>query len=168
MNWIKALLLITLLTGSQGLYSQELPPLKHVKLHKKSHFKATEQLTLKVIEYLFDTPADKNNHSRAEAGEFLIKWMNGTPDFTFHLDEKETDFFNTDADLMLMYMAGLTKFTMANPSVKDQKTLVLGTMNIVLPYFNQQENKTSWPVSLWQLNEAYQKGKLETFLYGKR
>ncbi|RZL47566.1 MAG: hypothetical protein EOP00_11565 [Pedobacter sp.] len=146
-------------------YSQELPKLQHVKLNKKAHFKDTEPLILKVIIYLFETPIDKRNKSRSEAGQFLISWMNGTPNYTFYLDERETNYFNTEADLMLMYMAGLTKFTLENPTIKDQKTLVLGSLQLLLPYLNNQENKKSWSADLWQLNEAYQKQKLEKFLY---
>lgn len=161
---VKTLFLILFIISVQHSFAQELPNLKHVKLNKKAHFKATEQLTLKVVDYLFETPIDKKNRLRTEAGQFLIDWMNGTPDYTFRLDEKETNFFNTDADLILMYMAGLTKYMLNNPQVKDQKTQVLGAMTIVLPYLNQQEDKKTWSVSLWQLNDANQKGKLTDFL----
>lgn len=146
-------------------YSQELPQLKNIKLNKNSHFKDTEPIVLKVINYLFETPIDKKNKARTEAGQFLVKWMNGTPEYTFYLEEKETNFFNTDADLMLMYMASLTRFTLANKTIKDQKPLVIGAMRLVLPYLNQQQNKKNWSNDLWQLNEASQKGKLEEFLY---
>lgn len=151
--------------GISYSYSQDLPNLKHVKLKKRSNYKGTEQLVLKVTDYLFATPIDKKNTSRTEAGQFLIKWMNGTPEYTFLLEEKETNFFNTDSDLMLMYMAGLTKYTLENPTVKDQKVLVLGTMQLILPYLDKQNSKKSWSALLWQLNEANQKGKLEEFLY---
>jgi hypothetical protein len=147
-------------------YAQELPNLKHVKLNKKSQFRSTEQLTLKVIAYLFETPINKKNKSRTEAGQFLLSWMNGTPDYTFYLEEKETNFFNTDSDLLLMYMASLTKYTVENPSIKDQKSLILGAMSILLPYLNQQEDKKSWSKDLTQLNEAFNAGKLEAYLFG--
>jgi hypothetical protein len=146
-------------------FSQELPNLKNIKLNKKAQFKGTETVVLKVTDYLLHTPINKKNNLRTEAGQFLIKWMNGTPDYIFYLEEKETIFFNTDSDLMLMYMASLTKFTLENPLIKDQKSLILGGMNIVLPYLNQQENKTSWSKELWQLNDANLKGKLKEYLY---
>lgn len=146
-------------------YSQELPNLKHIKLNKNAHYKDAEPTALKVTTYLFETPINKKNSSRTEAGQFLIKWMNGTLDYTFFLGEKETNYFNTDSDLMLMYMAGLTKFTLENSTIKDQKELVLGTMRLVLPYLDKQEDKKSWSKELWQLNDANQKGKLEEFLY---
>ena len=163
---MKKVILFFLLTLSLSYsYAQELPNLKNIKLNKNSHYKDTEPIVLKVVNYLFETPIDKKNKARTDAGQFLIKWMNGTPEYTFYLEEKETNYFDTDSDLMLMYMAGLTKFTLENKSVKDQKALVLGTMTVTLPYLNNQENKKSWSKDLWQLNEANQKGKLEQFLY---
>lgn len=161
---IKYLFFLLLFSPFFRASGQELPPLKNVKLNKKAHFKATEALTQKVIAYLFETPIDKKNKSRNQAGQFLLNWMNGTPDYTFYLEEKETNFFNTDADLMLMYMASLTKFQLDHPNIKDQPKIVLGAMKILLPYLNTQDNKKSWSSSLWQLNDASQKGKLEEFL----
>lgn len=151
--------------GISSSYSQDFPNLKHVKLNKKSSYKGTETIVLKVTDYLFATPIDKKNASRTEAGQFLIKWMNGTPDYTFLLEDKEVDFFNTDSDLMLVYMAGFTKYTLENPTIKDQKALILGTMQLILPYLDKQNSKKSWSTKLWQLNEANQKGELEEYLY---
>lgn len=159
------LFFIVLILSTCYCFSQDLPNLKHIKLSKSAHFKNSVPIILKVTTYLFETPINKKNTSRTEAGQFLIKWMNGTPDYTFYLEEKETNFFNTDSDLMLMYMAGLTKFSVENKEIKDQKAIVIGAMQLVLSYLSQQENKKSWSAELWQLNEANQKGKLKEYLY---
>lgn len=161
----KELLLFFLLCSSLSSFAQAAPNFKQIKLNKRAHYKDAEQTVINTINYLFATPIDEKNKARADAGQFLLKWMNGTPDYTFHLGEKETNYFNTDADLMLIYMAALTKFTLANKNIKEQKTLILGTMNIVLPYLNNQAFKKTWSVDLWQLTEAHQKGRLESFLY---
>lgn len=161
----KAILFLLFFSTTLYCSSQELPNLKSIKLNKNSQFKGTEPLVLKVVAYLFETPIDKNNEARREAGQFLIKWMNGTPQYVFLLEEKDTDFFNTDADLMLIYMASFAKFSLENPSQQDQRNKVLGAMQMALPYLNKQENKKSWSKELWQLNDANQKGKLEQYLY---
>lgn len=154
-----------LLLGMGYAYAQDLPNLKHIKLNKTAHFRNAEAVTIKVVDYLFQTPIERGNKSRIEAGRFLIDWMNGTPDYTFYLEEKETNFFNTDSDLTLMYMASMTKFMLENKSIKDQKAIILGSMGLLLPYLNKQENKKSWSKELWELNDAYQKGKLAEYLY---
>lgn len=161
----KDLLLIFLLCSSLSSFAQVVPNFRLIKLNKRVHYRDAEPAVINTITYLFNNPIDKKNKLRADAGQFLLKWMNGTPDYTFNLGENETNYFNTDADLMLMYMAALTKFTLANKEIKDQKTLILGAMNIVLPYLHNQEYKKTWSANLWQLTEAHQKGTLENFLY---
>lgn len=164
---MRKLILFLLLFSASMLnsYSQESPKVKHIKLNKKSHYKSAEPEVLKLVNYLFETPIDSKNYTRKEAGEFLIRWMNGTPDYVFVLEDKEINYFNTDADLMLTYMAGLTKFTLQHPTIKDQKQLIIGTMKLVLPYLDQQVDKKNWSNQLWQLNDANLKSRLEGFLY---
>ena len=162
----KYFLLVLFLSVAQ-CYAQTLPSLKNVKLNKKVNYIETEPLVIKVVDYLYATPIDKKNPSRTEAGQFLINWMNGTPVHYFYLEEKQTDFFNTDSDLMLVYMAGFTKYVLQNPSVKDQKILVLGAMGLTLPYLDKQEDKKSWSKELWQLVDAHKRGMLEAYLYQK-
>lgn len=156
-------LLLSLQTGLS--YGQELPNLKGVKLNKRASYKQAEPTVLKVIDYLFQTPADRRNKSRNDAGQFLVNWMNGTPDYVFYLEEKETQFFNTDSDLLLMYMAALTKFSLAHPAVKEKQEQALGAMNLVLPYLYQQSDKKTWTKELWRLYDASKNDKLKEFLY---
>ncbi|RZK92733.1 MAG: hypothetical protein EOO98_02020 [Pedobacter sp.] len=156
-------LFISFLTATS--YGQELPNLKHVKLNKKASYKNAELTILKVVDYLFKTPIDKRNKSRNNAGQFLVDWMNGTPDHIFYLEIEETSFFNTDSELLLMYMAALTKFSLDHPTEKEKRTQALGAMNLVLPYLYQQSNKKTWTKELWQLHDAYKNGKLKEFLY---
>ncbi len=158
------LFFLLVIVGFLTVFGQEIPKTKNVRLNKNIHFKITEPLVIKITNYLFETPINKNNNNRNEVGQFLIKWMNGTQDYTFYLAEKETNFFNTDADLMLMYMAAITKFVLDNKNIRDQKEIVYGTMQLVLPYLNQQSDKKCWSKELWQLNDAQQNGKLKEYL----
>lgn len=150
---------------SLNVFAQELPNLKHIKLNKKISYKQAEPTVIKVVDYLFQTPIDRKNKSRNNAGQFLVDWMNGTPDYVFYMEERETSFFNTSSDLLLMYMAALTKFSLEHPSVKEKQEQALGAMNLVLPYLYQQSEKKTWTKELWQLYDAHKNGKLEPYLY---
>ncbi len=144
---------------------QELPNLKDVKLSKRIDFKNAESVVTKVVEYLFHTPIDSKNKARNEAGKFLVDWMNGTPDHVFYLEEKETSYFNTNSDLLLMYMAALTKFSLMQPTEKGKRQQALGAMNLTLPYLYEHSDKKSWSKELWQLYDASINGKLNELLY---
>ncbi len=156
-------LLFSIKAGSA--YGQELPNLKSIKLNSQASYKHAEPTVSKVIDYLFKNPIDKRNKSRSNAGQFLVNWMNGTPDYIFYLEEKETSFFNTDSDLLLMYMAALTKFSLEHPTEKEKQTQALGAINLVLPYLYQQSDKKTWTKELWQLYDASKNGRLKEFLY---
>lgn len=163
----KTFLLIFLFCCFQAAssFGQELPNLKNVKLTKKASYKHAESTIIKVVDYLFQTPLQKRNKSRNEAGKFLVDWMNGTPDYVFYLEERETSFFNADADFLLMYMAALTKFSLAHPTEKQKKEQALGAMQLALPYLYQQSDKKTWSKELWQLYDAAENGKLKEYLY---
>ncbi|WP_113662042.1 hypothetical protein [Pedobacter nanyangensis] len=163
----KTLLLIFLFFPLQASFSfaQELPNLKNVKLNKRASYKHAESTVSKVVDYLFRTPMQKKNRDRNDAGNFLVDWMNGTPDYVFYLEERETNFFSTNADFLLMYMAALTKFSLANPTEKGKQQQALGAMQLVLPYLYQESDKKTWPKELWQLYDASENGKLKEYLY---
>ncbi|MGE6220342.1 hypothetical protein [Nubsella zeaxanthinifaciens] len=144
---------------------QELPNLKGLKLNRRADFKNAENTVAKVTEYLFQTPIDTKNKARNEAGKFLVDWMNGTPDHVFYLEEKETSYFNSNSDLLLMYMAALAKFSLAQPLAKEKQQQALGAMNLTLPYLYQHSDKKTWSKELWQLYDASKNGKLKEFLY---
>jgi hypothetical protein len=157
-------ILILFLSYVNFCSSQEFPSLKHIRLSKNAHYKSAEPTVLKLIDYIFETPINKKNLNRQNAGQFLVKWMNGTPDYTFYLEEQEIQYFDNDSDLFLVYMAGLTKYTLLNKEIKDKHQLNLGALNLILPYLEQQEDKKLWSIKLWQLNDAFKQGKLQTFL----
>lgn len=161
---LKILLSFLLLISTSFVFAQELPNLKHVKLRKKTHYKDVEPIVIKVTNYLFSTPIDDKNNARREAAQFLMKWMDGTPYEIFLLEDKQTHFFNTDTELMLIYMAGLAKFSLENKGIKDHKERTIGALQLVLPYLDQQTTKETWSKELWQLMDSYKKGKLKEFI----
>lgn len=165
MKKLTCILLIITSFYTLHAYGQELPHLKGIKLNRRTDFKAAESTVAKVVDYLFETPIASKNKARNEAGKFLVDWMNGTPDHIFYLEEKETSYFNSNTDLLLMYMAALTKFTLAQPDEKEKQQQALGAMNLVLPYLYQHSDKNTWSKELWQLYDASKNSKLKAFLY---
>ncbi|RYY34289.1 MAG: hypothetical protein EOP46_13870, partial [Sphingobacteriaceae bacterium] len=89
--------------------SQDLPPIEGIKLDGSEVFKLNEQLVLQTADYLLTTPVKENDIDRLKAVQFLMKWMEGTPDHTFTISEYPTKFFSYNVDLMSVYMASLCK-----------------------------------------------------------
>lgn len=152
------------LLGFSICRAQDLPNLKAIKLNKSTNYKAAEPTALKVSNYLFATPIDRRNRQRIEAGNFLMRWMNGTSDHVFYVEDREMNLFGFDSDVLLMYMAALTKFILEHPQIKDKDEQAAGAIAIVLPYLHKESDKKKWPNILWRLNDAYQQHKTVEFL----
>src|SRR3978361_1966855 len=95
-------ILLTLLIVITGLaaFSQSLPQTDSVTLVTKEDYRAAEPVVLQACNYLLSTPSDQNNPSRLKAGQFIFKWMEGTPDFTFTMGQNILSYIEADLDLM--------------------------------------------------------------------
>jgi hypothetical protein len=72
-------------------------------------FKSAEPEVLAAANYLFANPADLDKDKRLAATQFIMKWMEGTPDFTFAIDAEAMTLTEGSADLLGLYLAGMTK-----------------------------------------------------------
>lgn len=160
----KILLICFLIAATAGtLFAQSLPQFGQFKLEKGNDFKLADSAVLQSANYLLATPIDENKESRVAAAQFLMKWMDGTPDYTFTLDENSTKYFLQNTDLMIVYMASLTKYAMQNKP-RTSKTITINAIKMLLAYINNPANNVKKDSGLKQLSAANDKGELESFL----
>ena len=163
---MKKLFLICLLgiCITTSLSAQNLPQYDNIKLEAKEDYKRADSVVLQASNYLLTTPIDKTNIGRLKSMQFLIKWMTGTPDYSFSLDENTVKYFVNDADLMGTYMAALSKSALQNKPGTDNKTLTLSAVKILLVYMNNTNNNVTVTDPLKKLSEANDNGQLVSFL----
>lgn len=142
-------------------YSQDYAKYESIKLDSKEDFTKEVNLTaLQACNYLLSVPLDSKNESRIYTSRFLMRWMTGTPDFTFNLDETATNISKSNEDLLIVYLASMAKYCLENPGEsKNQKTVKLNTVLTVINYCDSQKIKMSG--ELKKLNKAREKGELE-------
>lgn len=144
--------------------SQDLPPIEGIKLDGSEVFKLNEQLVLQTADYLLTTPVKENDIDRLKAVQFLMKWMEGTPDHTFTISEYPTKFFSYNVDLMSVYMASLCKSELEDKPV-NTNDLILDATKIFLRYVNEPTYyKTKLSKDVKRLSAANDKGELKAFL----
>jgi hypothetical protein len=91
--------------------------------------------------------------------------MSGTPDFTFTLDKKISKNLRGDDDLLGLYKAAMTKYSLQNKSSsKDSKSVNLNALVLVLEYCCDAKNNVRMSDHLKKLQMASEKGKLEEAL----
>jgi len=160
----KAICTLLLIFAAFYSFSQSMPPVDGVPLVTAQDYRTAENVVVQVDGNLLSTPIDKANETRLYAGLFLMKWINGTPDFDFTTEQKPLKYLKKDADLITVYCAALTSFTLQYRSVKDHKALTVNAVKAFLDYVNNANNHVVLTKNLKKLSDANQQGTLEKFL----
>lgn len=162
------LFLFFFLLGAQSLWAQ-LPDFNSIPLDKKEDYNgAADEAALKAARYLLSSPMDKEDIDRLRSTAYVIRWMTGTPNYTFSLGGQVMRFTKKNDDLLSVYMAALTRAALENKDeAKDEEKLNLRAIKLLLDYAKVKENKVKINAELRKAIEAYDKGELEAYLNKK-
>lgn len=160
------LLSILLFSTVNSVFSQSLPKYDEIKLETKEDFNdSTNNAALQASNYLLSTPMDSKSISRLKSLQFIIKWMSGTPDFSFTLDEQATKFAKNNDDLLGIYMAAMTKYVLENKTESNnQNKIKLNAVKLIIQYSKDTKNNLKINKELKKAIEADANGKLEDYL----
>jgi hypothetical protein len=161
---MKKLLLILLLTTVTGkLFAQVVPAFDQYKFNADSDYKVADSIVLQTANYLLSTPIDQNESTRLKAGHFVMQWVEGTPNYTFALEQNAIRYLSDNVDLMLLYVTSMAKYALVAHS-NDPKANTINGVKVLLTYINNSANNVKMDKSLKRLSDANDKGKLERFL----
>lgn len=164
---MKRLIFITWLGLLSSLaFAQTLPDFDAIKLETKEDYNSiADNAALQAADFLLTTPLEKDNISRLRSLQYIIKWMSGTPDYNFTLDEQATKFAKKNDDLLGLYMAAMTKYVLENKAdAKDQDKVKLNAVKLIIAYAKDEKNKVRLNAELKKAIEADDKGKLSEYL----
>lgn len=159
---MKHIFVVLLLLCCNSLFAQTLPDFDKIKLEKGSDYKDAEPAVLKAAAYVLTTPLKEKDSNRSKSLAFIIKWMSGTPDYTFAIDETATTMSKDNAAVLGLYLAAMTQYCLENPaSATDQKAVELNAVKKVLTYCENPANNVVMTKQLKKFSEANKKGELE-------
>ena len=148
-----------------GLNAQDYSALKDIPLTNKKDCAAAEDKVKECSTYILTTPMDDDNHNRMDAIQFLLRWMEATPDFTFDLDQTLADLAQTNESLVGVYMACMSKFVLENRSdSKDKGEVKYQAVLLLLDYVQKPENSVEIEGELKNLINAKKDGTLKDYL----
>jgi hypothetical protein len=160
----KIILLLCLFASNYG-FSQSLPNYDNVKMEVKSDYVEADKVALVAANYLLSTPYEKNDLNRLKSLQFIIKWMSGSPDFTFTLDDVASKITKGNDDLLGLYMTSMSKFALENrAAAADAKVMKVNALKILISYCENEGNNMKMSKQLTKLAEANKKGELEKAL----
>lgn len=161
---MKLITLILALLLSKLTFAQSLPNFDIIKLEKASDYKPAEPFALQTANYILSHPFDRNNKDLMNSLQFISKWMNGTPDYSFAAFDMEEK-IGSDRDILGLYMIAKAKYILENKAnAKDAKLVKLNAVTLLLDYCSKKDNLVRMTKQMKKLAEAREKGALEQAL----
>lgn len=163
---MKKIFLAAALLLSVYVNGQTVPDFDLIKLEKTADYKAAEPFAFQTVVYLLSTPVGKDNsENRLKSVQFLVKWMSGTPDYSFVMDETTAKIGGDNKDIFGIYMAAMIKYSIDNKAMaRDSKQVKLNAISMLLDYCENKNNHVKMSKQLKKLSEAKAKGTLEQAL----
>lgn len=115
---IKTLLLSILLLSSATTFAQNQELLDGLPTTKEE-FIASEKKVLATIDWLENTPIDQEPGKRKLQNAMLVSWLTNSPTVTLEINADVLTFTKKNADLLILFMGGWTRFSLQNGYSKD-------------------------------------------------
>lgn len=162
----KIFLLATTLLWAMLCFSQNVPNYSSIKLETKEDYnQAANDAAHQAANYILSTPVDKHNMNRLQSIVYLLKWMTGSPDYSFAIDEEITKLAKKNDDLMAVYMAAMAKYVLENKTESTNANKVkLNAVKLVVDFSKDTRNNVKQTSELKKLIEADNNGKLAEYL----
>lgn len=140
-------IIVQMLIGN--VIGQDFSKLDAVKFQTAQDYKKAESTVLECSNYLLNNPAKQNESNRMYAIQYILKWMGGTPDYTFSIGEETVELTKGDENLLPIYLAALTKTVLENPTKTfTENEMFQNAKELLVNYCSKPENeiKASKPI----------------------
>ena|ERR1035437_9697161 len=150
---------------SLNSYSQDYSTLKDIPLTATDDFTKAETKVLECSKYMLMTPMDDNNLNVKYSVQFLLKWMTGTPDYSFNMDETTGEMTKSNPMLLGLYMACMTEYTLEHKDkAKDDNAVKYNSVWRFLNYCELASNNVKINSGLTKAIKAKKEDKLKEYL----
>jgi hypothetical protein len=148
-----------------GCNAQDYSKLKDIELKDKEDYSKAEDKILECSKYVLTTPMEDDNTNRTNALQFLLRWMDGTPDYTFNLDETVGKLAQTSDALLGVYMACMCRYVLENKDkAKDDKDVKYNSVLLLIDYAKDPNNKVEISGELENLIRAKDENRLKEYI----
>jgi hypothetical protein len=162
LNVIKTILLVVFFSSSLSVNAQQ-KNFQELELNAKSDYKKNEHKVKEMAEYILSMPVNKEENSKI-ASRNILKWMTGTPDHDFIIDNSIMELSKKNEDLLFLYMAAITKAALSNNEKKNPMELKLSAFEILLDYCALEKNAVKANKELKKAMQARKDGNLNQYL----
>ena len=123
-------------------FGQNFTELANYEFKSVESYKAQENNILLCANYLFNNPINKEELNRQISIQYIMKWMMGTPDYTFDIGKDATELTKGSTDLLALYMAAMSKVVIENKGeVLTGDDIYMQSEEILVNYCANTDNK---------------------------
>lgn len=132
-------------------------------LKKAGDFAQYEKDVIGAVNWLMDTPVDAQPDKRKEVNKFLVEWISGSPNVSIEIKQEIVTFMSPNADLLVIYMGGWTKYVLETKDTDKQKGTLNG-LEYVIQFYQKNKDKLKRDKNVEKYIGMKEKGKLEDFV----
>jgi hypothetical protein len=165
---MKIVLASLLIFTSLSIFSQSKSQYDNVFLATASDFRRAEPQVILASDYVYSNPVEKDNAHRESAINFVMKWMQGTPDYSFPLDETLTKIAKNDYDLIGVYIACCAKYALEKGKGVSRDDIKYNSYVLLVNYCENPVNNYKIRGEVKKLADAKNQDKLKEYLESKK
>ncbi len=150
--------------AGQIAFCQNIPPVEGVRLETPQDYRNADSLVVQVSKYFLSIPIDQDNNTRLKAGVFLVRWMEGTPEFNLDLGQNVLKYIKKDVDLLTVYYCCVSAFAIHHTAVRDSNAITLNAVKQLVTYIDNPANHVALTRQLKNLADADEKVQLKRVL----
>jgi hypothetical protein len=165
---MKIFFLILFLLVAINTFSQNVSQYDYIPLRTAVDYRKAEPQVILASDYVYSTPIDKENQNRKNAMSFIVKWMSGTSDYSFVVDETVLKITNNDNEVLGVYFACITKYALEKGKGVDRDELKYNSFLLLATYCENLDNNYKPRGEIKKLIDAKNQGKLNEYLESKK
>ncbi|MDP2175560.1 MAG: hypothetical protein Q8K70_06570 [Bacteroidota bacterium] len=161
------ILVFFLLAFTSNGISQNYQHLDKIILKDSIDYVENEERVLECSNFILGSSVDviESSIKHLNALKFIIRWMEGTPNYLFNLDKSMMDATNSNSTLLSVLFAALTKTAIENKDVtKDSKTINYKSIITFINYCENKNNKVKQTKYIKKLIKAKNDNTLKEFI----
>lgn len=138
----KILLTAAITMMCQLAQAQDFDQIANYQFQSAEDFKAQEPTIIQCADFLLGTPASEQETQRLLAIQFILKWMEGTPDHTFEIGPEAAELTKGNTELFSLFLASMSKVVLENdgPALSNAEVYQMSE-TMVVDYCADENNK---------------------------
>ncbi len=158
--------LVLFITATPLSHAQDFPVPANYILKAEEDYKKYEQELMATITWLEKQPINEYQEERKVANVFMMAWLTGSPYVTIELHGGVLTFSAKNADLLVTFMGGWTKYALANPEAADDLTAanLAGLESVIEVYQLNKGNGMKKDKAVEKLIALQKDGKLKQWV----